>query len=267
MSGTDVGGVVQTSIVIEARPETVFGIVSDPAGVSRWLDGEASFEPRAGSAFKIAFPQFDTVIEGQVAEIEPHERVAFTWGVAEGPQAEWLPPGSTRVEISLTAEGAGTRVELRHSGLPTDAEVAQHDAGWRFHLSRLSLFANRDDLTEAMKRTADRWFAAWNEPDPDARGPLLEGCCAEAIAFADEYATLTGRELLSSHIGGYHRFMAGFSIEPDGDVRICRGSVLVPWRMLNEEGGVTGGGVNYAEVTPDGLFQRVVGFWGPGPLS
>ncbi len=267
MSGTEVGGVVRTSILIEARPETVFEIVSDPAGVSYWLDGEASFEPRAGSPFRIAFPQFDTVIEGEVAEITPHERVAFTWGVSDGPQAAWLPPGSTRVEIALSAEGAGTRVELRHSGLPSDDEVAQHQAGWRFHLSRLSLFANRAELTEALETTASRWFAAWNEPDPEARGPLLDECCHEAIAFADEYAALEGRELLSSHIGGYHRFMAGFSIEPDGDARICRGSVLIPWRMLSAERVETGRGVNYAEVTPDGLFRRVVGFWGPGPTG
>ena len=144
------GGAVEASIFIEARPQTVFSILSDPKRFSSWLDGEASFQPEPGSPFSIRFPQFSTVIEGELVEFVQDEKIAFTWGVSEGHQAEWLPPGSTRLELVLTSEGSGTRVTLTHSGLPTDEEVQQHTAGWRFHLSRLQLFANRSHLTETL---------------------------------------------------------------------------------------------------------------------
>jgi hypothetical protein len=41
------------------------------------------------------------------------------------------------VEITLTPEGAGTLVRLRHFGLPSEALRRQHAEGWDFFLPRL----------------------------------------------------------------------------------------------------------------------------------
>lgn len=256
------GGVVELSIVIEASPETVFSILSDPTRFSGWLDGDAEFDPTPGSPFSIRFPQFSTVIEGELVELVQDEKIAFTWGVSEGHQAAWLPPGSTRLDLALTPEGGGTRVTLTHSGLPTDEEIRQHAAGWRFHLSRLQLFANRSQLGDTLGSTIATYFRAWSETDPEARMELLEACCAEDIELKDEYAAFDGRERLSRHIGNTQQFVPEAAAELDGEVRICRGEVLIPWKILNAEGDVMYRGIDYALVSPEGTLQRVVGFWG-----
>jgi uncharacterized protein YndB with AHSA1/START domain len=261
-ANTETGGSVETSIFIEARPQTVFSILSDPEQFSRWLDGEASFEPEAGSPFLVRFPQFSTVIEGELIEFVQDEKVTFTWGISEGYQADWIPPGSTRLQLVLAAEGVGTRVTLTHSGLPTDEEVEQHMAGWRFHLSRLQLFANRSHLAATLGLTIATYFSAWSETDPNARKELLEACCAEDIEIKDEYAAFEGRDKLSEHIGLTQQFVPDATAELDGEVRICRSEVLIPWRILNAEGEVMYRGIDYALVSAEGVFQRVVGFWG-----
>jgi uncharacterized protein YndB with AHSA1/START domain len=253
-------GSVELSIFIQARPETVFSILTEPERLGAWMNGAAAFEPSVGSAFSIRFPQFDTVVAGEVLELVLHKRVAFSWGVSEGPQAETVPAGSTRVEFALVPEGEGTRLTLTHSGFEMEEERVKHEAGWRFHGSRLSLLANRADLTAAMGRLAEAYFGAWNEMDAEARAKRLEACCSEDVAFKDEYAALEGRNKLSLHIGNTQKYQAGVLVQ-DGDVVICRGEALLPWKIVDEEGRVAYRGMNHMVVAPQGLVRRVTGFW------
>ena len=51
-------------------------------------------------------------------------------------------------------------------------------------------------------------------------------------------------------------------LELDGEVRICRSEVLIPWKSLGAEGEVMHRGINYALVSGEGALRRVVGFWG-----
>jgi uncharacterized protein YndB with AHSA1/START domain len=64
---------------------------------------------------------------------QPPQRVVFTWGVAG---KDSLPPGSTTVEIVLTADGPGTLVEQSHHDLPAE-EFDGHLTGWTAMLDRL----------------------------------------------------------------------------------------------------------------------------------
>lgn len=263
-TGAATSGVVEASVLIEASPRTVFSILTDPQRFSTWMNGRAAFEARPGSPFSIDFPKFQTRIEGEVLEVEPDRRIVVSWGVAEGRQEEWLPAGSTRVAFELEPEGEGTRVKLVHSGLPTEQEVQQHGAGWRFHLSRLSLGANRDQLAESLPESMAAWFAAWGEPDSQARMPLLERCCAADLEYADEHATLTGLEKLSLHIGNTQQYLPGFRLTADGNVSVCRGEALIPWRIEDQDGETVFTGTNHARVSPDGTIRRLVGFWKGG---
>lgn len=49
-----------------------------------------------------------------------------------------MPPGSSRVEISLVEDGDGTIVRLRHLDLPTPEERESHARGWQHYLTRLT---------------------------------------------------------------------------------------------------------------------------------
>jgi uncharacterized protein YndB with AHSA1/START domain len=42
------------------------------------------------------------------------------------------------VEITLTPDGPGTLLRLRHAGLPTDEERRSHNAGWNQYTGALA---------------------------------------------------------------------------------------------------------------------------------
>lgn len=251
---------VDLSRKIDARLETVWDILSTPEGFSTWLGGEVTFSLDVGSPFEAKFPQFQTVIKGEVLEVDPAaHRIALSWGMESGPHAAHFPASSSRVELSVTAEDGGSRVQIRHTALPTAKEAGDHEAGWKFHFSRLALFANRQDLSETLGAALDAWFAAWNETDPGARADLLARCCATDVEFRDDYTEAAGRDLLSLHIGNTQQFMPGWRIESSGPVVICRGEALAPWRYSGPDG-VTVEGTNHVTASPDGTLHRVTGF-------
>jgi uncharacterized protein YndB with AHSA1/START domain len=80
-------------------------------------------------------------------EVTPYSRIVFTWGWE--PQLFPIPPGSTTVEITLTPDGGGTVLHLRHSGLPDVPEVtASHGSGWDHAFERLAILAAGGDLSD-----------------------------------------------------------------------------------------------------------------------
>ena len=128
--------VVDVSIRIEAEPTTVFEFFTDPEKMVRWKGTKALLEPHPGGVYRVDVN--GQVAVGEYLELVPPERVVFTWGW-EG--NEGLPPGSTRVEITLTADGDGTLVRLLHTELPTEESAVQHGQGWDHFLGRLQIAA------------------------------------------------------------------------------------------------------------------------------
>lgn len=255
---------VAASTFIEASRETVFSILTDPARFSDWIQGEADFDPVAGSDFTVRFPQFETVVSGEVREIVENQRIVFTWGVSKGPQSAWFPPGSSTVSVELEEEAGGTRVKLVHAELPPK-EVDAHHGGWRFHLSRLDLKANRSELSKSLPTTLEAWCDAWSEPDGERRAELLERCCGEGLTYADEYAYLEGRDRLSTHIGNTQKFAPGSKLVIDAEPRICRGEALIPWKVVGENGSPLYEGTLHAELDDSGRILGATSFWSAPP--
>lgn len=266
MTGTHKGSngqsvVVELSIDIEASADTVWTMLTTSEGFSALMQGQVTLEARAGSPFRAEFAAFGTVISGDIVSFDADaRRMALTWGSELGPQTADLPAGSSLVEFRVSATGSGCRVDLRHSGFPSAQLAREHDGGWRFHLGKLALHANRTDLAAGLKRTLAGWFAAWNNPDADARLASLRACCAEDVEFQDEWAGARGVERLNLHITNCHRFMPGWRIEPTGDLRICRGEALVGWRSEGPTGSTEGH--NHVRATCNGTILRVAGFAG-----
>jgi hypothetical protein len=80
----------------------------------------------------------DDVVEaaGEFAEVDPPHRLVFTWGWTHD---HAVPPGTTRVVVTLHAENGGTRVVLRHHDLPDQEQRGHHRKGWELYLGRLDL--------------------------------------------------------------------------------------------------------------------------------
>jgi uncharacterized protein YndB with AHSA1/START domain len=127
--------VVEQTLRIEARPETVWRYWTDPARMCEWWGATAELEPRPGGACVVEMGN-GGVMRGEFLELVPHERIVFTFGWDPHEGAPNVPPGSTRVEITLTAAGDDTILALRHTGLPVGVRD-EHRAGWGHFLPLL----------------------------------------------------------------------------------------------------------------------------------
>src|SRR5258706_7580007 len=121
MSDDDNDVVLQ--IRIDAAPETLFALLTDPAHMRTWFAELVEADPRPGGVFRISGPA-DGSIEGTYLEVVANCKVVFTWGGVER-----LKPGETTVEFVLEPDGDGTLVRLRHYGLPGPT-VESHRRGW-----------------------------------------------------------------------------------------------------------------------------------------
>jgi len=132
---------VTREVRIAARPETIFQFFVDPAKMVRWKGRMASLDARVGGEYRVDINGRDIAV-GEYLEIDPPRRVVFTWGwMGEGHP---VPPGSSRVEITLTQDGDETIVRLVHSDLPAGAGKS-HSEGWDHYLPRLAVAAAGGD--------------------------------------------------------------------------------------------------------------------------
>lgn len=114
---------VRLEIRIDAAPETVFALLTEPAQMQTWLAEAVDANARPGGVFRISGPS-GTSIEGTYLEVIPNRKVTFTWGGVEG-----LKPGQSTVEFLLEPDRGGTIVRLRHYQLPKPS-VEPHRRGW-----------------------------------------------------------------------------------------------------------------------------------------
>ena len=134
--------VLEVSVHIEAKPDTVFAYFVDPERYIQWMGLDATLEAVPGGTYRVTMRGGSVAAEGVFLEIEPPRRVVFTWGWTN---TDTVPPGSTRVVVTLDEENGGTRVVLRHYDLPDEAQRTHHRAGWDLYLDRLRTRASGGD--------------------------------------------------------------------------------------------------------------------------
>lgn len=137
MSGE--GEVIEREVFIAAPPETVFKFLTDAQWMAHWLGSFQQLDPQPGGVFQVEVSP-GNVARGEYTEIVPFHRVAFTWGWnSRRPDLAALRPGKSLVEIELEPHEGGTRLRLRHSGLP-DGLRPIHAERWSVYLGRLAIF-------------------------------------------------------------------------------------------------------------------------------
>ena len=115
-------------------PAKVWRALTDPDRLARWLMA-GDFAPVAGHRFTFRTdprPGFDGTVHCRVLDIEPERLLRWSWcnGALD-----------STVTWTLTAEGRGTRLVLRHDGFDPDDPWQQQalrvlGAGWRSHVIR-----------------------------------------------------------------------------------------------------------------------------------
>lgn len=250
-------------VEVAARPETVYGFFTDPASFDLWMGaamGKATIVPEAGGEVRVEYPAFGDfparVVRGEVTALEPPRRFGFTWGY-EGDDA--FPPGTSTVEITLVPTARGTRVELRHAGLPTDEAREAHRGGFRLYLSVLAARAADAQHLAGLDGRVSAWFEAWNAEDQAARAAALDRCLIEEGEFRHAFAALRGRDDLSGHIASSRTVMPGIRLQPRGRPELCHDTARFGWQAVRD-GKVVSTGENFAVLAGDGRFALVAGF-------
>jgi len=145
----------EREIWIAARPETVFGFLTQSDKMVRWFGLEAVLDAKPGGMFRVNVTG-RAIAAGKYVAVEPHRRVVFSFGWEGG---EIVAPGASTVEITLTARDNGTVLRLIHSGLPEDA-VDSHGKGWTHYLDRLVIAgAGGDPGADPWVKDEDRHHA------------------------------------------------------------------------------------------------------------
>ena len=135
--------VVRRETQIAASPATVFAFLTDPQKILSWMGLEASTEPQPGGLYLVkGVGQRGNTARGAFREVVPVHRLAYSFGWDGHDE---VPPGSSLIEIDLIDRDGGTLLRMTHSGLPTEAQCADHSRGWAHYLGRLTMAASGHD--------------------------------------------------------------------------------------------------------------------------
>lgn len=255
------GETVELWVDVAAKPATVWRCLVEKDLLSRWLAADVSLEPRLGGALRIHFARYQTVVEGTVVELRAPERLVLTWGVSLGSQRGAMPAGSTTVEFRLEAVDGGTRVTLRHRGLPTEKDRLDHVGGWSAYLASLASVAPAIGVDGGVDALWDAWFSAWSETNDAKRDALLARCVTTEARFRDAHAEGAGRAWISGWIAACQRQFPGTRLARDGRVLQTRDSLVVRWNAAMPDGNVVARGINHGRLSPEGTLASVEGFW------
>ncbi len=125
---------LEREVWINAKPEVVWTFFTQPEKMIRWMGVEAAAEAKPGGVYRVNITG-KAIAAGAFVQATAYRHLVYTWGW-EGEEA--LPPGKSRVEVTLQEDKGGTRLRVLHSGLPPD-QVAGHGEGWDHYLERLSI--------------------------------------------------------------------------------------------------------------------------------
>jgi len=133
--------VVEQTVRIGAEPETVWRYWTDPERMCDWWGEAADLDARPGGTCRVDMGGGGPVMLGEYLELVPYERIVFSFGWEPAAGVPYVAPGSTRVEVTLTADAGDTILTLRHTGLPAE-QVDEHRSGWVHFLPRLANAVN-----------------------------------------------------------------------------------------------------------------------------
>jgi uncharacterized protein YndB with AHSA1/START domain len=142
---------VEREILIEASPEVVWGVITEPEQISRWFSDDADVKGRAGADGTLTWTpggrggrkELDLLVPIRVVDAEPFRRFSFRWNHPQGATPDQA--NSALVEFTLVEEAGGTRLRVLETGInavthdePSRARyVEEHERGWGKHLGEL----------------------------------------------------------------------------------------------------------------------------------
>lgn len=139
--------IVISEVFILAPRERVFQALTDEKQAAQWWGQKEGYrlsdfnlDPRVGGKWSSSGSSATMgpyKIEGEILELDPPRRLAYTW------LSSWM-PRSTKVLWELENQNGGTLVKLTHTGFAGDSDQAQkHTAGWNNVLGWLQAYVEK----------------------------------------------------------------------------------------------------------------------------
>ena len=131
----DTGSVTVTrsatlTVTIASDAVGIFDYLSDSRKLVLWFPDQAIMEPHLGGKYHFRMNGTEGVWSGVVTDFIRGNKLGLTW----------QPPNeaaATNVMIKLFPQGAGTAVELSHSGLTSSEALERSVTTWAFYLNNL----------------------------------------------------------------------------------------------------------------------------------
>jgi glutathione S-transferase len=128
---------------VDAPREDVFHAWTDPLLFRRWFRPRGTFtqsaelDVRPGGQFRVTLKSAGRVMHafGEYVEVEPPERLVFTWGWERVPLIRLV---DSLVTVEFADRDGGTELVLTHERLPSLRLRAFHRFGWTTCLDKLS---------------------------------------------------------------------------------------------------------------------------------
>jgi uncharacterized protein YndB with AHSA1/START domain len=130
-----------------APRERVFDAWTNPDVLRRWWAASpewdtplAEVDASEGGGYRLSM-RTDTgeihTVHGEFREVQPPERLVYTWTWDEGPESAMAGSESTLVVVEFLEDGDGTLVKLTHGGFANDQIRVMHLQGWEAVLANL----------------------------------------------------------------------------------------------------------------------------------
>lgn len=144
-------GAIEREIHIDATPEVVYEVITEPEHIARWWGFDAAFAGRPGSEGRMTRDRRDgrgsLDVQVFVVEADPPRRFVFRWVHPEGQPA--TPQNSLLVTFELEPAEGGTLLRLTEAGFREigweaaqgEAQYRAHLAGWDRYLPSLAVYA------------------------------------------------------------------------------------------------------------------------------
>ncbi|WP_125776095.1 SRPBCC family protein [Antribacter gilvus] len=140
-------GTLERQIHVDASPEVVFAVITQPEHIREWWPDDATLDAVPGAAGELVWGDRAKVAPLVVVDVEPPRRFSFRWTAPEGESPEV--GNSLLVTFQLEPSATGTLLRLTESGFREKGwEVAvleeafhDHERGWDLFLPRLQAYA------------------------------------------------------------------------------------------------------------------------------
>lgn len=144
-------GTIEREIHIDATPDVVYDVITQPEHIAQWWGFDASFPATTGGDGRMTRQRRDgsgtLVVPVSVVEADAPRRFVFRWVHPEGEPA--TPENSFLVTFDLVPADGGTLLRLTEAGFreigwaaaKLEAQYQDHSVGWDEHLPRLAAYA------------------------------------------------------------------------------------------------------------------------------